>query len=125
MNKPVILVVDDQPPVCDLIKMMLGGEYVVRAFTSGSQVKDYLSNNTADLALLDYDMPNMTGYEVMMFIRSNKRSSQMPIIFVTAVQNIRMEMEMMERGANSYLRKPIQKDELIMRIEEQLKNIKA
>jgi putative two-component system response regulator len=52
-------------------------------------------------------MPGMTGYEVLMSIRTNKKLSKIPVIFLTGVTNDRMQQEMMERGASDFLRKPL------------------
>ena len=120
MDKPVIMVVDDQSFVCDVIKKILESKYVVKPFTSGKTAVDYLSKQPVDLALLDYDMPNMTGFEVLMAIRSNKRTADMPVIFVTGILNERLEAEMMERGATDYIRKPVQPTELHRCIEKYL-----
>ena len=120
MSQYSILVVDDQPSVCDQIRNLLKDKYAVQAFTSGTQAIKYMGANTADLALLDYDMPNMTGYETLMHLRSDKRHDEMPIIFVTAITNERMESEMMTRGASDYIRKPIKMIELQQCIEKHL-----
>ena len=123
MSQPIIVVVDDQSSVCDMIKMMLKDKYETIAFTSGAQAVKYLtSGHKADLVLLDYDMPDMTGYETLMHIRSEKRHNpDVPIIFVTAITNDRMESEMTARGANDYIRKPIQMRELHDCIEKHLR----
>ena len=121
MDKSVIVLVDDQSFVCDLVKTMLKDKYVVQAFISGETAIKYLSANSADLVLLDYDMPNMTGYEVLMAIRSDQRTSNTPVIFITGVANTRMEEEMIERGANDYIRKPIEMSTLHECVEKHLK----
>ena len=120
MNKPVIVVVDDHPHMCDLIKRMLSSNYDVHTFTTGSAATEYLLNHHVDLALLDYEMPNMTGYEVLMAIRSEKRIADLPSIFVTGITNPRLETEMLERGADGFILKPLQIDELNSCIEKYL-----
>jgi DNA-binding response OmpR family regulator len=120
MGKPIILMVDDQPFVCEMVAKILSGTYEVHTFTSGKDLIKYIGSNVADLFLLDYDMPGMTGYEVLMAIRSNKHNGQKPVIFLTAETNHRMKTEMLERGANDYLCKPINSSSLLHCVKEYL-----
>jgi len=114
------MVVDDQPSVCKEISSFLKNDYKVHTFKSGAEAVDFLSDNTVDLVLLDYDMPNMTGYEVLMAIRLNKSTSKTPVVFLTAVTNERMRQEMMGRGANDYLCKPVTSFDLKQCIKKHL-----
>ena len=107
MGKPDIMVVDDQPSVCKEIASLLKNDYTVHAFKSGREALEYISDNPVDLVLLDYGMPNMTGYEVLMGIRINKSTNKIPVVFLTAETNERMRQEMMGRGATDYLCKPV------------------
>ena len=107
MSKRIIVAIDDTPFICETLTAWLKGTYEVKTFLSGKEGLKYLSENKADLVLLDYDMPSMTGYEVLMDIRTSKTFSKIPVIFLTGVTNERMEAEMMDRGANDYLRKPL------------------
>ena len=120
MSKPIVLVVDDQPFVCESVAIMLKNTYDVHSFTSGKEVMSFMSNRPADLVLLDYEMPNMTGYEVLLAIRANKHNSKTPVIFLTAETNERMKMEMIERGASDYICKPINSSALHQSIKKQL-----
>jgi len=106
MGKADIVVVDDQPSVCREIASFLDLEYNVHAFTNGKDTIDYLAKGPADLVLLDYDMPGMTGFEVLMAIRQHKSTRDLPVVFLTAETNERMRQEMMGRGATDYLCKP-------------------
>jgi response regulator RpfG family c-di-GMP phosphodiesterase len=117
-EKQVILVVDDQPFDCDLIVRLIGDRYAVKAFTSGEAALKYLENNMVDLALLDYEMPGMTGYEVLFGIHMNKNTSNIPCIFITGVYCQRLEVEIRERGATDYILKPINRDKLLACIEK-------
>ena len=112
MGTKDIIVVDDQPSVCREVTAFLKNDYTVHAFTSGKDALDFLSGNKAEMMLLDYDMPGMTGYEVLMAVRINKSTHKMPVIFLTGVTNERMRQEMMGRGADDYLTKPINSGEL-------------
>lgn len=122
MSKPIILMVDDQKIVCNLVSSMLKDTYEVLTFTEGKDALRHLQGNHADLVLLDYDMPVMTGYEALMEIRGNKNTADVPVIFLTGVTNQRMEQEMLERGANAYICKPIDFNLLRQKIGQHLKN---
>jgi len=120
MSKPIVLVIDDQPFVCETLYNLLKVTYEVHTFLSGKDAMEYISDRSVDIILLDYDMPNMTGYEVLMSIRTSKHNNATPVIFITAEVNERMKTEMMERGANDYICKPINAAVLCQRIKEQL-----
>ncbi|MCL2456962.1 MAG: response regulator [Defluviitaleaceae bacterium] len=112
MKKPIIAAVDDQQFICDMVETILGKEYEVRAFTKGEELVKFISETPTDLLLLDYDMPNMTGYEVLLAARATKNFGRKPVIFLTAELNDRMKDEMLGRGASDYLTKPLNAAEL-------------
>ena len=120
-DKPVIMIIDDQEFFCSLVKKTLNDAYTVKAFTQGQTAIKYLSEHLPDLILLDYEMPNMTGYEVLMSIRADRRTRKIPVLFLTGVENARMETEMLERGANGYIHKPIDAYKLHQDIAKHLK----
>ena len=120
MSKRAILVVDDQPSVCKEVTTFLKDAYAVHAFKSGKEALEYLSANSADLVLLDYDMPDMTGYEVLLAMRLNNSTKATPVVFLTGETNERMRYEMIARGADDYLCKPINSIELRNCIEKHL-----
>jgi DNA-binding response OmpR family regulator len=100
-----IVAVDDDPFICDTLTTCLKSEYEITTFQSGKDALPFLQENSADVILLDYEMPDMTGYEVLMGII--KLHLKAPVIFLTGVINERMEMEMRDRGASDYIRKPL------------------
>ena len=107
MSMPEILVIDDQPSVCKEVAAFLKRDYIVHAFKSGNEALSYLERHHVDLILLDYYMPEMTGFEVYLQIHQNKAITDTPVVFLTAEINERMEHEMKQRGASDYLTKPI------------------
>ena len=120
MNKRDILVVDDQPSICKEVATFLKDDYTVHVFKSGKEALAYLSDHSVDLVLLDYDMPNMTGYEVLVAMRMNVATKTTPVIFLTGETNERMRLEMMQRGAADYLCKPVNSSELHQCIKKHL-----
>ena len=112
-EKLEVMVVDDQPSICKEVASFLRNEYTVHAFKSGKEAVSYLDKNHVHLILLDYYMPEMTGFEVLLHIRQNKAHKDTPVVFLTAEINDRMEHEMLQRGASDYLVKPITSDKLV------------
>jgi len=112
MEKQKIMIVDDQPAICTSVTGMLKFDYTVFPFTSGKDALDFLKTNTIDLILLDYEMPGMTGYEVLINIRMHQNTKATPVVFLTGATNERMRQEMMGRGATDYLTKPVDPDAL-------------
>ena len=118
--KPVILTVDDDPIILNLVLAALKDEYTVRPFTSGSSALEYLKRNDADLILLDHNMPEMTGFEVLRVLQDDEKLSQIPVIFLTGSANSEDEVTALEEGAMDYLLKPFRPRALITRVRLQL-----
>ena len=121
MSKREIMIVDDQPTVCKEVSSLLKSDYNVHTFKSGTEALSYLEKNHVDLILLDYYMPEMTGFEVLLQINQNKAHTNTPVVFLTSEINDRMSHEMLQRGATAYLCKPIDATQLRQCILENLK----
>ena len=120
IKKPVIIVVDDVYYFCEALKQSLKSSYEVHTFTIAQDAVNFITKNPVDLVLLDYEMPGMTGYEVLMAIRLNRSTNKTPVIFLTGETNERMKKEMLDRGASDYLCKPINYPELHKCIKKHL-----
>ena len=114
----VILIVDDEPVNRQVLVNHLSlHNYNIFQATSGQEALDMLKAGLGpDLILLDVMMPNMTGYEVTQTIRKTWKASELPIVLLTAKNQISDLVIGLEMGANDYLTKPASKDELIARI---------
>jgi putative two-component system response regulator len=119
-NKPVILTVDDDPIILNAVLEVLKQDYAVRPFTSGKAALSYLENNTADLILLDHNMPNMTGLEVLQVLQDNAETRDIPVIFLTGSVDSEDEVRALEIGAMDYLLKPFKPGSLLTRVRLQL-----
>ncbi|WP_319525955.1 two-component system response regulator [uncultured Desulfosarcina sp.] len=107
-RKRTILVVDDTPENIDVLVGILKTEYKVKAALNGPKaVKIAQGKNPPDLILLDVMMPEMNGYEVAEILKKNSATSNIPIIFVTAMNEIEDEKKGLELGAVDYLTKPV------------------
>jgi len=120
MDKLRVVIVDDQPAICKEVSSFLSGEYTVHAFKSGRDALSYLEKNDTDLILLDYYMPEMTGFEILLQLRQNKSLVDTPVVFLTSEINDRMEVEMLHRGASDYLCKPIEAVKLVQCVKKNI-----
>ena len=114
MNKPLVLVVEDDTPVRNLITTTLKThEYRYLSTQNGtSAVMEALSHNP-DIVLLDLGLPDMDGVEIIRKIRS---WSNMPIIVISARTEDSDKIEALDAGADDYLTKPFSVDELLARL---------
>ena len=117
-----ILIVDDEPVNLQVLQNHLSLEnYAIVQAISGEDVFRVLDEGLRpDLILLDVMMPNMTGYEVTRKLRERFSASELPILMLTAKNQVNDLIEGLETGANDYLSKPIAKNELLARIKTHL-----
>ena len=117
-----ILIVDDEPINHQVLKNHLSSEtYQITMAMNGEDALKALNNgNKYDLVLLDVMMPRMNGYEVCQKIREKFMSSELPVIMVTAKNQVQDLVHGLHIGANDYLAKPFSKQELLARIKTQI-----
>ncbi len=105
---PTILVVDDTPTNLEIIGALLGGLYKIKAAISGERALKLLEDTKLpDLILLDVMMPGMSGWEVCTAVKSNPRTKDIPVIFLTSKIELADETKGFELGAVDYITKPI------------------
>jgi adenylate cyclase len=121
-DKPVILIVDDQPQNLELLEAHLVplGYEIVKA-ENGAEALGQFADNKIDLVLLDVMMPDMNGYEVCKRVKRDLRNTFLPIIMLTALDNIKAKIDGLDAGADDFLNKPFQKAELVARVNNLLK----
>jgi putative two-component system response regulator len=118
--KPVVLTIDDDPIILNSVLSTLKQDYSVRPFKSGETALKFLENNMADLVLLDYNMPGMSGFDVLNILHEDPRLREIPVIFLTGSVNGDDEIRALELGAMDYLLKPFKPKSLTMRVRLQL-----
>jgi two-component system, OmpR family, phosphate regulon response regulator PhoB len=116
-ERPLILVADDDPDILLLVGLRLErGGYQTLLASDGSQALAFASSHIPDLALLDVDMPHLTGFEVAQRMRSDPSTQGIPVLFLTA-RRTQADVEAgFEAGARDYLMKPFAPQELEARI---------
>ena len=116
-----ILVIEDEMSLLDAIKIRLIKEkYDVDTCIDGKEGYFMIISNIYDLIILDVMLPSMNGFEVLNELKNKNIKSK--IIMLTARSSIEDKLEGLENGANDYITKPFHMDELVARINIQLKN---
>ena len=115
-SKPYVMIVDDNVVNLQVARKALSDVYNIIPVTSGSGALDLLSKKTPALILLDIDMPDMDGFETIRHIKSNEETKNIPIIFLTAMDDSGSELEGLMLGAVDYITKPFSIPLLIQRV---------
>ena len=118
-NKKIILVDDNQANLT-ACKETLQDLFDVFPVLSAEKMFELLNNVMPDLILLDVDMPVMNGYEALRQLRNNDAYKNIPVIFVTALDDYRNEIDGLKLGAVDYITKPFVSANLIKRVEKHL-----
>ncbi|MCG7892869.1 MAG: response regulator [Candidatus Thiodiazotropha taylori] len=117
-----ILVVDDQQANLDSLQLILKFNYQVSLASTGQACLDQLADATPDLILLDVDMPMMDGLTVCRIIKANPATSEIPVIFVSALSRLSERLAGYRAGADDYVAKPYDAEELLLKIRVALNN---
>jgi signal transduction histidine kinase/ligand-binding sensor domain-containing protein/class 3 adenylate cyclase/ActR/RegA family two-component response regulator len=117
-----ILIVDDEVINQQVLTNYLSSDnYYVDIASNGEEALEKISaGNSFDLILLDVMMPRLSGYEVCLQIREKHLSSELPVIMITARDQVEDLVHGFSTGANDYISKPFSKDELLSRIKMHL-----
>ena len=118
---PRIMVVDDDPDVVTVLSSFLKREgFVPVEAASGQQCLKIAGENHIDLILLDLMMPGMDGFEVIKALKNRPETADIPVIMVTARDDIDARAEGMRLGVSDFLAKPVFRKQLRNRIDAQL-----
>jgi putative two-component system response regulator len=112
-----IFIVDDNETNRMAAKQALDGTYKSFALPSATMMFKLLEKITPDLILLDVDMPEMDGFEAMARLKADEKLKAVPIVFLTAMNDVKTEIKGFEMGALDFLYKPFSPPVLIKRIE--------
>lgn len=116
--KVTILIVDDNPINIKTLQIILEKSgYCTVSTMDGAACIEMAKNGRPDLILLDINMPELSGIEVCKALRRDEQSNDIPVIFVTASTDNETLREAFESGGTDYVRKPVNRTELLARIE--------
>lgn len=113
-----IMIIDDSPNMLKAIKEQLGSEYEVATAISGKIALKYLQNKTVDLILLDYVMPEEDGPAVFEKLLTNPNTANIPVVFLTGINDSAMIQKALSLKPKGYLLKPIDKETLLTKVHE-------
>lgn len=116
--KKLVVAVDDSGIILKMIGKVLGERYDFHAFSSGRRALAFLQDRTPDVIILDIDMPEMNGYEMLERIRSKEYLGNVPVIFLTSNADKKHVVKAIEGGANDYVIKPIDEDILLDKVRD-------
>ncbi len=120
-DKSNILVVDDTPDNLRLLSAMLTTQgYEVRKALNGKMALNACQIILPDLILLDINMPEMNGYEVCQKLKADRTTSGVPVIFISALDDVLDKVKAFDVGGSDYITKPFYTAEIISRIENQI-----
>ncbi|WP_046450862.1 MULTISPECIES: hybrid sensor histidine kinase/response regulator [Odoribacter] len=121
-----LLVVDDVQTNVLLLKALLSKDgYGILVANNGQEALEVIRNENPDLILLDVMMPGMDGFEVAERLKSEEYRCEIPIIFLTALDDTQSIVNGFKLGAGDFISKPFRKEELMVRIKHQLSLVAA
>ncbi len=121
-----ILIDDDVMSNVLLLKVLLTNEkFAIATASNGRQALEQVEKENPDLVLLDVMMPDMSGFEVAQHLKSNPNTADIPIIFLTALNSTADIVKGFQVGANDFISKPFNKEELIIRVTHQISLVAA
>lgn len=131
MNQPPnapdrILVVDDEPEILTLLAYHLEhAGYDVRTAANGSEALAKASSDSPTLLVLDLMLPDIPGFDVLAALRENPRTRDLPVLLLTALRQDTDRIRGLSLGADDYLTKPFNPEELVLRVAAILRRGKA
>ena len=122
-HTPKILIVDDEPRMCDSLDILLSGAgYEIHVSNRGKDAVEHLAKNRFDLVLLDIVMPDMDGHQVMHHI--NSQDPETIVIVMTGHASTESAIDALRSGAYDYLKKPFEQEELLKTVKNALQQRK-
>jgi len=119
---PLILVVDDEVNILQLLKFNLTKEgYQVIEATNGNDAIKLTGEKTPDLIILDKMLPEIDGFDVLRILKSNRQSASIPVIMLSARNEMLDKVLGLELGADDYITKPFSPRELVARVKVHLR----
>ena len=119
-EKPTVLIVEDNPHVVHYLIKCLESSYNIDVAMDGQEGIDKAINNIPDIIISDVMMPIKDGFEVCQTLKTDERTSHIPIVMLTAKADIESRLTGLQRGADAYLSKPFNQEELLINLQNLL-----
>jgi putative two-component system response regulator len=117
VDNATILIVDDTPANIDVLRELLRERYLLKVATRGQRALEIVAGPTPpDLVLLDIMMPGLDGYEVCRRMKADEATRRIPVIFVTAIDNVENEARGFAAGCADYIIKPVSQALILERV---------
>ncbi|MDR1424508.1 MAG: response regulator [Azoarcus sp.] len=120
VNRKLVMLVDDNPANLMVGKENLASDYRVLTMPSAAKMFEMLGKHTPELILLDVDMPEMNGYDAIRKLKADPGTTDIPVIFLTAMSDAEHELQGLSLGAIDYISKPFSAPLLRKRVEVHL-----
>ena len=120
-NGDILVVDDDSATLKFFVDLLTKSGYRVRPASDGELALRSVQAKLPDLILLDYNMPGMNGIEVCRHLKRDPETRDIPVIFLSGLEETDLKVKALEAGAIDYIIKPIKLPELVVRIENHLK----
>jgi DNA-binding response OmpR family regulator len=120
--KKNILIIDDELSIRMLLENYLGKTYKIVTKTDGLDGMKYLEDgNIPDLIVADIQMPNLDGYEMLRQVRASGFFGNIPMIMLSGIESSQERVKCLRMGADDYIVKPFNPEELLLRINNLIK----
>lgn len=120
-KKQTILIVDDSPTILSILKVMLkGNSFIIDTASTGEEALAEAVKNPPDILLLDIEMPGMDGFETCRRFKNHEKLAKIPILFLSSFDDVSKKVNAFRAGGVDYISKPVQREELIARLETHL-----
>lgn len=117
-ERHILLIVEDSPDLVDYLAAVLKEDYLLEFASNGKEGLQKALEFVPDIILSDVMMPEMDGITMLEKIKSDERTSHIPVIMLTAKADIASKLQGFERGADAYLAKPFNEEELKIRLKK-------
>lgn len=115
---PTLLIVEDAPDIITYLKSCLQGRYDIRTAPNGHLGLEAARKAVPDIIISDVMMPEMDGLDMCEKLKTDECTSHIPIVLLTAKATVQDRLAGLQRGADAYLPKPFNKEELLIRLEK-------
>ena len=123
-EKNTLLIVDDDASNLMELTHIFRADYKVYVVKDGKSAMEKAEESIPDLILLDVIMPEMSGFDVIRELRKSETTKNIPVIFITGMNEVENESEGLDLGAVDYVRKPFNAKAIKIRVQNQIENIK-